>query len=320
MKNSNDLKIAYHPIYNNANFFIRTPMVDNLLVNLTDLVVSGAPGGVVISKSREGKSFAAKHLSRELENIVGEPISANKITVAIRDQKTVLGMYRRLCISLRLPIKPRANSDELSNLVLNRLSDLSFNNATRQVVLMVDEFDRMRIDQFGVFSELYDELIESGVNLVTIFIGNKNASKSLRKKVGRKKYDSLHGRFFSRRYSFSGISSLTDLKNCLAQYDDPKITTHNLTHTQFFAGGIYGINWQLTSIAETIWEIYTSEFKNKHGMTSWPMQYFVSSIRTLLSFYLRTERYSDDQQLRGMIRNSIASSGMPYKMVKHGHV
>ena len=68
-------------------------------------------------------------------------------------------------------------------------------NSTKQVVLIVDEMQRLHIRQLEAFAELHDGLTELNVNLSVFFIGNHSSAQSLLEIIMKPHNELIRGRF-----------------------------------------------------------------------------------------------------------------------------
>lgn len=299
-----------HPIYDPASFYIETPAITSLKDKILSWIYNGATGGFVLGPFRTGKTKAIEMISDELTNRLGEKVHAHCIIMPRRDRNTVATVFRELCKSLGIITKKSATSDEMSSLVLHRFSELAALNSTRQVVLFVDEMHRLTLPQIEVFAEVYDQLRDAKFNICIVFVGNKEASLSLLGLIRKKRNELIRGRFFTNRHNFKGITSKKQLSKCLQQIDRIKMSDGVSSLTQHFVAENLGSQWKFASIAREIWNVFDDDFKRPQKLSSWPMQYFVSTIRILLSDYLSRYDGEDLGALEEMIYQSIKASGI----------
>ncbi len=306
----NSANTTTNPIYDPASFSIETPAITTLKNIILSWIYNGATGGFVLGPFRTGKTRAIEIITDLLVNRLGEKVHSHRITMPRRDRNTVATVFRELCKSLGIITKRSATSDEMSSLVLHRFSELAALNSTRQVVLFVDEMHRLTLPQIEVFAEVYDQLREAKFNICIVFVGNYEASLSLLGLIKKKRNELIRGRFFTNRHNFKGITSKKQLRKCLQQLDLTKMPDGSMSLTQHFVSKNLGSDWQLSSIAAEIWNVFDDDFKRPLKLSSWPMQYFVSAIRILLSDYLPKYDGEDLDSLEEMIYQSIKASGV----------
>lgn len=305
-----------HPIFNNSQFFIHTPMITALRNEITRCLWNGISGSAVYGTFRIGKTRALMHLMDQFTNCMGERIPARYISVAPRDVGTIAGVFKNICHALGFELKTKATADDMANLILHHLGELSLSNSTRQVILIVDELQRLNVSQFEAFAELYDGLVGVGANLFVLFAGNDAASDKLIKSLNEDRHELIRGRFFTQEFRLQGIRTFDELKQCLSQYDQCQFPEGGLSYTQFFLGDVVPDDWKLSSLAGVIWAEFNEHFMLPLKLKSWPMQYFVAMVRVLLTDFLPRYGIEDDEQILSMIFESIHVSGLVKNLVK----
>ena len=306
-----------HPLLNPCEFFIPTPMIDDLLDQVTTWVWNGLTGALILGQYRCGKTRAIEHISNLLENRNDQTVPVHRMTIPKRDRNTIASIWKTLCFSVGLKPNIRATADEMSNLIFHYFMDLAHENDTMQIVLFVDEMQRLDITQMEAFAELYDRLAEAKVNITVFFVGNKEAAKGLINKSQSQKYELVRGRFFTQSYNYFGIRNQGELRKCLEAYDNCQHPLESGTsYTTYFVGEKCGNEWLLASFTHLIWEVYSDNFRSKLDLKSWPMQYFVSAIRIFLLDFLRNYGKDNIEEVRKMIKESIDASGLVPNIVR----
>ncbi len=300
-----------HPIFNQSNFFIPTKQIESLKDELECWLSNGSTGGVILGAPRQGKSKAIKHLSEGLKNRCSELIPSAYISIKPRDTSTVTSVFKNLAYSLDIPFKARATSDELSNQVCHHLGDMAVKNKTNQVVLFVDEVQRLKAQQLEAFAEVFDELNFVGINLSVFFIGNDVESEGLISQIKNYKNELIRGRFFTLFCEFEGLKNIAELRFCLNKYDSVKFkAVENKTVIEFFLPELHKQGWKIENLAEIIWDVFIEEYKKKLKISSWGMQYFTTAMRALIVDYLPQYGLQDDETMKQMIEESMKVSGL----------
>jgi len=242
-----------HPIFSQSDFFIPTLQINSLKNELECWLSNGSTGGVITSPPRLGKSKAIKSISNQLKNRMNEDIYSAYISIKPRDVSTIRSVFINLANSLKIDYKPRATSDELANSVCHYLGKLAMKNNTNQVVLFVDEVQRLNTQQLEAFAEIFDELHLIGINLSVFFIGNDVESESLISNVKNYQNELIRGRFFTLFCEFEGIKTLSELQFCLAQYDSIKFEgAENKSITEFFLPDLYIKGWRIETLTRAL--------------------------------------------------------------------
>ena len=300
-----------HPIFNPYGLFIDTKMIDRMEASIMHLLWSGEIGCLVIGDSRYGKTRAIGELKDRLKDKLGSRVSSHVVSISRRDKKTVKALFRRLCKSIGVNPHARASSDDMEDIVLAHMIDEMLIYKQNKLVLFVDEIQRLSFDQIDSIASFHDRLADDyKKTLFVVFIGNHGTSDHLLDSIKTDKDKvNLRKRFFRHEYLFSGIRDQKELSYCLRQYDFLRFPTEvGPTYTEFFLNQVVGDGWKLESLAPDIWNIFQDEYARPYNISSWGMQYFLATIKTLLTHYLPKYGVECKSEIEDMIRQSIASS------------
>ena len=298
-----------HSIFIPGKFIIKTPMMEALLNKILGWQANNVSGGVVLGEARIGKSAAMDYLIDNLKNRAGESIPGRKVSVAKRDRKTIASIFRNICLAVGKDPKRTATADQMANDLIHYFAELSLGNQTRQVVLMVDEMQRLSLHQFEAFAELYDGLTAVGTNLSVIFVGNESDSSPTIDSIGTSNYELIRGRFFTHQTKYFGITNKKEIEAILNEFDNWKVDgVDKPTTTEHFLPELYDTGWRYADLSKQIWSIYKDEYMKKHGFNSWPLQYFMRSAKILLTDYLPVYGVDSKKSLEKMIIKSILAS------------
>lgn len=289
-------------IFNPSAFFIKTPGLKKLENQLHHWLRTGMTGGVILGKYRIGKTRAVEYVSKRLVTRSEEKIPAKWITISQRDVSTVASIFRNLCFALKLPVKVRSKADDMANDLTHYLGELSLQNSSRQVVLLVDEMQRLKVNQLHAFAELHDNLAKFKSNLCIFFIGNIGSANPLLETIKDDRYELIRGRFFTHTYDFYGLQSKADVKFCLKEFDK--------NFTQYHLSQDYQNGWRLADLSTLIWQVFEPNFKRPLKLDSWALQYFIAAIRILLVDYLPRFDIYDEDAVEQMVIESIKASGL----------
>lgn len=277
-----------HPLYHPLKLRIRTPAVNQLHETLTQWLWTGAIGGFIEGPPRTGKTTALKILSSVLITRYGKPIPCHTISVGPKDKRTIQGLYRNLCISAGIGIHDSrsTNSDIYLEPLFHFLNDLATKAQSDHVVLFVDEMQRLHIDQIEAFASLHDLMATNDIYLSVFFTGNDTECDTLIRQIKDRSRRHIEGRFFKRKTLFNGIRSKIDLEKCLEQYDMLRFPENSgPTYTESCLPMDVKMGFRLKALAPEMWACFRGIQKD-YGVTSWGMQYFASTIMTLLLDYL----------------------------------
>jgi hypothetical protein len=65
---------------------------------------------------------------------------------------------------------------------------------------------------------------------------------------------------------------------------------------------------QYADLSELIWSVFSKKYKSKHKLQSWPMQYFMVTVKLLLTDYLPKFGISDNTAIKQMVIKCIKAS------------
>jgi hypothetical protein len=303
-----DICMDNHPLLRPFGIVLDTPAIDALHELATRWLWTGASGAYVLGDSRMGKTTALETLGATLCLRDSRPVPVHMVTVHKRDRPTINSLYRRLNHSAEVHLKSRDVTDDMFSNFLTYLLDLVSAYQVDRVVLLVDEMQRLSVDQFHVFAELYDELKTLKVALMTVFMGNREECQDIVELFRTKTYRQIRGRFFTLHGTFHGLRSRQEVQKCLAQYDERRYPEHSgPTYTEYFLPEAYAKGWRLASLDTLLWSSFR-EYQQIYNLDSWGMQYFVASVNTLLVDFL--PRMGIDALDEALVNTSLALSGL----------
>lgn len=294
-----------HPVFQPHKLRLETPPMRELRNAVEQWVWTGATGGRILGPARAGKTTALMAVSEQLHTRGGRRIPTVIVSIAERDQRTVVSIFRQLCYTVNLRVTHTDRADHLSDRFVHYILDRERATHSRQAVIIVDEMQRLAPRQFAPFAELYDKLRLFGVQLNVIFAGNDQESQDLLAIIEQPRYAHIRGRFFSQAVEFRGLQSRREVEFCLAQYDTLRHPADGPTYTACFLPKAVAKGWRLESVGADLWRIFR-EYQVHHKIPGWGMQYFLAAVNTLLADYLAAEgvAHIDDTMLRACIEES----------------
>lgn len=302
-----------HPVFHPTILRIATPAMENLRNNLLRLLWTGATGGYITGAPRVGKTTALLNLQDKLYTRGKITVPVYYVSMPGRDQRTITSVFRQLCQSVELRNNVRDRADHLSDRFVHYIIDRAIETNCQTAVLLIDEMQRLHPSQINAFAEVYDKLRLFDISLTVILIGNDQESKKLLKKISEPEYSHIHGRFFTQGWSFLGLTSKNDVKMCLSQYDTLCFPENGQSYAKFFLSDAVESGWCYASLSDDIWRVFR-EYQINYNIPSWGMQYFLSTVNTLLTDYLSVHGVSkfDD----AMVHECIQISGLIPSLVR----
>lgn len=295
-----------------SSFFIPTPMVDALHQCLEEWTQCGHNGGLVVGESRQGKTTAVLALSDRLTNRDNQIIPLFRMHFGRRDVDSVRAVFGKIARSLGYQVRRHQTSDELQEQISVRLAEAALVNDDRKVVLVVDEAQMLSLQQFDVFSEIYNQLFDFRINFVVFFVANQDLFQPLAQALLSDEYRYLRDRFFNNLTFYYGIRSEKELAQCLAGYDNYPVTEdERITATAYFCPSLYERGWRLAHLASAYWRHYRERYGVPLRQKAWGMNQFIRSTNLLLMDYLPLCcDPADTPMLEACIIKSLGAAGI----------
>ena len=282
MTTSKSVAFFEHPIFDVHANFLTTPATKQLQESITRWIWTGQTGAMVYGKSRVGKTSSILSIYKDITKRDGKKVVANYCAIHKRDVASIRYVFKQLCLSSDRKVLKGDTGDDMRDRFLGYLLDQCAGYQCDTVLLVVDEMQRLTIDQLEVFAELYDILHDHfKIHSFTLFVGNNPECWKLVKAINQPSHEHIYGRFFTQGEELMGLTSQAEVKDCLKQYDHLRYPADGPTYTHYFLPPRSHQNWKLASLSPLIWSIY-SEYKKQYKIRSWGVQYFAATIRVLL--------------------------------------
>ncbi len=297
-------------VQNPGIFFMKTPMLIKLHECIRQWVWCGAIGGFIIGESRAGKTFAIMALLEWILSRIGEKIPICLIIAEGRDNNTIADMMRIVVSSLELNCKTRAPAGEMSDAIIRHLRELAYMNSEHKVIMIVDNVEKFGMKQLSVFSDFYNRLFKDGINLIVIFVADRNKSKKLIDELLQDENKNIKERFFNQVHEFYGIRTQEELNQCLKLFDSYNRNGERKkpSMTEQYMPQAYKEGWRLSSLSDLVWEAFCTKYKARLKLDSLCMVYFARFADVMLKDYLPNYDYADQDVMEDIIKNSFKAS------------
>lgn len=286
-----DIYLDYnHPIFDDTQFMIETPATLQLLNEITQLIWLGSTGASVIGFSCAGKTTALKMLQRKITSRSGKTVPVIRHYVHRRDQQTIKQLLKNILNRLDIDYRDRDAAEDMVERLTIHMAETAQNNNSRNILFIVDEAQRLNINQIDLFAELYDILKEAySILLTVVFVGNREQLSSLLETITNGDNEHIEGRFFRRVISFHGIRNHDDVKICLSQYDKMRFPSPDGPNcTEYFLSDDYANGFLLEHLSSPVWNVF-KKYKTDLQIEDWGMKHFTQAIKILLTDYLHNK-------------------------------
>lgn len=294
MKNNNlrqDVYLDYnHPILDDTQFMIETPATIDLLNEITRLIWLGGTGASVIGFSCAGKTTALIMIQNKIISRSGKTVPVIRHYVHRRDQKTIKQLLKNILNRLDIDYLDRDAAEDMVERLTIFMVEKAHNYNSKNILFVVDEAQRLNINQIDLFAELFDILKEAySILLTVVFVGNREQLSNLLKTITNGDNEHIEGRFFRRVIRFHGIRNHDDVRFCLSQYDKIRFPAPDgPSCTEYFLSDDCANGFLLEHLSSPVWSVF-KKYKKDLQIEDWGMKHFTQAIKILLTDYLHNQ-------------------------------
>lgn len=307
-----------HPMRNPLKLVIRTPMMGVVLDHIKEMLFDFDSGGCLLGGHRIGKTIALQTIVNDISSLKEHRVYCHYFSADKIEKDTIKQMYEMFCYQEKIPTKQGARGLDMREAIIHRLLDRLILSRAQQIILLIDELQRLNTDQLEALASLHDIFRRLGINLCIIFVGNTDPSNKIIDAADQKDNRLIYGRFFENQKAIYGIRNKDELRKCLAEFDRLKYPAGGKSYAQFFLHPDAPKNWKLASLTNIFWDVYIKDFKPKikKRHSSLGLKYFISTVRSLLMFYLNSTWTEDKAELRKMIFQAMKRSRVKAERVR----
>jgi len=301
------------PLFSPLYPTLKTEPIFELAQKLTQWLWTGRVGAIVTGPARVGKTTALETVSRHLCDRRQRPVPVFLTAVEKLDHPTIKSMNWQLCQDAEIKTTKNQTAYQLSSAFGQWLMDEAARHDVSQMVLLIDECQRLTPDQFNAFADLYNKLRKKKRYLLTVFVGNAQETSRLFEIMSSDAYAHIRGRFFNERWRFHGLRSLQEVRDCLAQYDTlphPFDTDRSIVHGHLPEA--MDSDFRLASAAPLFWSVF-QDYQQRFKLTEWGMESFSITTNTLVADFL--PKYGIENLNEEMVEEAVRISGLLPSMV-----
>lgn len=268
---------AFHP-----NTALVTAPINELYQTVRHILLVRESGCCFTAPSGVGKTRAVmllEHLLRERmpELVVIRHNSWNQQVPSIR------AFFKHFLTAIGHP-ELRGETFDLRYRLVRRLSDLARAYQSPFVVLLIDEANAMRLEDFLFLKDIYNDLDRDGVQLVTIMIGQDPEFSDVIAHLREKGRSDLVSRFARRRLVFRAFSRKDDVATVFKQYDDAVWPAGSAqTWTQFFLPSAWDAGFRLENQVGAFFEAVSACSTVSVPKVGFPARQFFTALRRFLT-------------------------------------
>ncbi|WP_188455565.1 ATP-binding protein [Virgibacillus oceani] len=304
-----NIPVGGHPI-EQGDYLIDTIAINEIADSILKWISFRNPGAIIYGAPRLGKSYAIKYLKR----VFDIKYENQWITFVVRTRKMKTPNESRFFEFLLKDVghelfdkgKADAKRERLVNFFLEK-GDGSVRN---QVVLFVDDAQRLSSIEFEWLMDIFNELDSYGITLTTILVGQKELSH--KRNIYLTTDKQIVGRFMIQENKFYGLREKEELAYLLASYDQISEYPVNSgwSYTRYFFPIGYEQGYRLENETDEIWQSFQmvrSEAGIKRSAEI-PMHYMIAIINYVLKKYGANEE-NVEWPTTSMWREAMIESG-----------
>lgn len=272
-----------HPIVT-RKYTIVTPMMEATASEVVQSIERGITGIVVFGGQRIGKT----RLRRFLMGVAGahfKRLAVFGMNVPECEEVRERVFFGRLLKTFRHPLWDVGNAAQRRDRLVEAATMAARSSGRDQLVLFIDQAQRLTEIHYEWLTDIYDELDERGIELFVILVGQPELTTTCDDYCRRRKNHIL-GRFMVDRIHYHGIRSSRELARCLDAYDSrskyPEGT--DWTFTRYFFPEAFDKGWKLSAQARLFWNAFQEVGRHEAvlGTKELPMQFFARAIESFL--------------------------------------
>lgn len=232
-----------HPAFS-TNTVLPTEPINELYQMVRQIVFVRETGCCFTAHSGVGKTRAlmmVEHLLRQRmpELLIVRHNIWNQQVASIR------AFYKHFLTAIGHP-ELRGETFDLRHRLMRRLVDMARANKSPIVLLLIDEANAMRLDDFLFLKDVYNELDKDGIQLITVMMGQEPDFGEVLALLRERGRLDLISRFARRNLVFRACSTEKDFKGVFRHFDTTVFPAEaGQTWTQYFLPNAWDSGFRL---------------------------------------------------------------------------
>lgn len=280
------IPIGGHPI-ETGDYLVDTTSINEMAEHMLYWINSRIPGAIVYGPPRIGKSRAIKYLIKVFE--YKYPNQWVNLNILTRYRKTPNedSFFEFFLKDVGHDLFDSGKATAKRNRLLNFLLDRGNRTVRNQIVLFVDDAQRLTQPYYDWLMDVYNELDNYGITLTTILVGQTELSH--RRNSFLTTHKQIVGRFMINEKRFYGIKSIKELSYLLSSFDD--VTEYPVgsawSFTRFFFPVGFEKGYRMKEESKNLWNTIV-ELRAEYGVNrelEVPMHYLISIVNYVFMRY-----------------------------------
>ncbi|RRJ24979.1 MULTISPECIES: ATP-binding protein [Pandoraea] len=244
-----------HPLTKDV-VVVPTNAIQEAFSVVQDALLRYESGVCFLGESRFGKTSAIRAINAAI-NQNFESVPRILFNAKEHDHATERALYTDMLVDLNYREADRGTAVARRIRLFTLLLDAAQCKRSDRILMLIDEAQNLRRDDFTHLRDLSNDLARHGVKLVTVLFAHPMLNQLRNELVGEGRTD-LIGRFLLKPYAFHGIRSSADLADTLNCYDDPNTFSYppssRICISSFFLPEAFAGGWRLKGEAKVCWD------------------------------------------------------------------
>ena len=304
--------IMQHPLMRPTGYAFPTPSVKNALNQFVEGISAGLPGMAWVAYSRCGKSTAIRVIVRQLAHTYpNTPVFS--FVAKHHQEPNEVRFYRELLTDCGLSPPPGRKADEHFERLWKGLYTSALNGRSSRVILLIDEAQKLSIDEYSWLIDLTNALAVQGIS-VTVGLFAQPELIKLRDRFYQDGRVDIIGRFMVVVEAFEGVRNCEELREVLACLDNEEMSEYpdgsGCSCTEFFVHEAYRLGWRFEEQAENLWRAFVQSAASRvaEEKLSIGMNWVKLTVQKIL-LELMEGRPSDEVLTAQFLVNAINGTG-----------
>ncbi|MEO4017787.1 ATP-binding protein [Pseudomonas rossensis] len=261
---------------------LNTPALMAVVQNACFKVLMRKTGVVFTGEPRVGKTYCCEALMDEIPkkfpNVYVFMMPAGNQDITAPRYSSVV---HQLLEQEGIVPKSRTTFIQRQSMLLERLKIRAAEKSAKQIVLLIDELQRLSVADFDQLADLYNKLRGFRITLTVISFAMPSIEKTVTDFLQN---DDRHiiGRFLSDIKPMFGVTTLAQLGNVLGLYDDSSINGgKTCSYTEDILPNAHLAGFKISDLAEDIWREMSRVASGKY-VNNLPMEHVTQTVAYLL--------------------------------------
>lgn len=282
MPSDRPLPLDRHPIAQRT-YRIATPAIEAFFDLVDECLQHRIPGALIYGRPRLGKTYAIEYLRLLLTRSYAD-IPSFHVQCQHKVTHSEGGFFANLLRAVGYP-DPEAGRNSLKRARLTaRLREAARARHSNRLVLLCDEAQRYRYDEYEWLRDIHDELAQHAIRTHTFLVGQPQLL-SQKNAFQLRGDEQIVARFMVEELQFQGVLSADDTTTCLIGYDTTQYPEKSgWTFTRFFYPSAFDAGLRLADDAHYLWNAFAEVHHHAllPGTLEIPMEYFTRAVEIAL--------------------------------------